>query len=61
MIILKLVLFFVLIFGGIFATITITPNIKNDYLKCMFIVLMIASSVNVKNGNYTTTKNSKNI
>lgn len=41
MIILKLVLFFVLIFGGIFATIAITPNIKNDYLKCMFIVLMI--------------------
>ena len=38
----KLILFFILIFGGIFATIEITPNIKNDYLKCMFIVLMIA-------------------
>ena len=37
----KLILFFVLIFGGIFATIEITPNIKNDYLKCLFIVLMI--------------------
>ena len=39
---LRLVLFFILIFGGIFATIEITPNIKNDYLKCMFIVLMVA-------------------
>ena len=38
----KLILFFVLIFGGIFATIEITPNIKNDYLKCIFVVLMIA-------------------
>ena len=37
----KLVLFFVLIFAGIFAIIGITPNIKNDYLKCLFIVLMI--------------------
>ena len=41
MIMLKLILFFVLIFGGIFAAIAITPNIKNDYLKCLFIVLMI--------------------
>ena len=39
---LRLVLFFILIFGGIFATIEITPNIKNDYLKCVFIALMIA-------------------
>ena len=39
---LRLILFFILIFGGIFATIEITPNIKNDYLKCMFIVLMVA-------------------
>ena len=39
---LRLVLFFILIFGGIFATIEITPNIKNDYLKCIFVVLMIA-------------------
>ena len=37
----KLILFFVMIFGGIFATIGITPNIKNDYLKCLFIVFMI--------------------
>ena len=37
----RLVLFFVLIFAGIFATIGITPNIKNDYLKCLFIVFMI--------------------
>ena len=37
----KLILFFVLIFAGIFATTEITPNIKNDYLKCLFIVLMI--------------------
>ena len=37
----KLILFFVLIFAGIFDTIGITPNIKNDYLKCLFIVLMI--------------------
>ena len=37
----KLVLFFVLIFGGVFVTITIAPDIKNDFLKCMFIVLMI--------------------
>lgn len=37
----KLILFFVMIFGGIFATIEITPNIKNDYFKCLFIVLMI--------------------
>ena len=37
----KLILFFVLIFAGIFATIGIPPNIKNDYLKCLFIVLMI--------------------
>ena len=37
----KLILFFVMIFGGIFATIGITPNIKNDYLKCLFIALMI--------------------
>ena len=37
----KLILFFVFFFGGIFATIGITPNIKNDYLKCLFIVLMI--------------------
>ena len=38
---LKLVLFFVIKIGRIFATIAITPNIKNDYLKCLFIVLMI--------------------
>ena len=37
----KLVLFFVLIFGGIFATIGITPNIKNDYLKCLFMIVLM--------------------
>ena len=40
MIMLKLVLFFVLIFGGIFATITISANIKNNYMSCMVIILM---------------------
>ena len=39
---LRIILFFLLVFSGIHATVEITPNIKNDYLKCVFIALMIA-------------------
>ena len=39
---LRTILFFLLVFSGIYATVEITPNIKNDYLKCVFIALIIA-------------------